>query len=140
MAKRIGTRNTQQREALLAALRRAGAFRSAQALHDEMKAEGSTAGLTTVYRNLQALTDSGTVDVVSGDDGESLFRLCESERHHHHLLCRSCGASVELENADVEAWADKAAESHGFTSVTHTVELYGLCEKCSVGANSSPVA
>ena len=132
MTERIGTRNTQQREALLAALRRAGAFRSAQALHEDMGAGGSTAGLTTVYRNLQALVAAGTVDVVSGDDGEALYRLCASARHHHHLLCRACGASVELENPDVEAWADAAATDHGFTEVTHTVELFGMCGTCSL--------
>lgn len=132
MTKRIGTRNTQQREALLESLRRAGAFRSAQALHDEMKVTGSRAGLTTVYRNLQALVDAGTVDVVSSVDGESLYRLCDSERHHHHLLCRACGSTVELENPDVESWADAAAKKHGFSAVTHTVELYGLCRGCSV--------
>lgn len=132
MAKRIGTRNTPQREALLDILRHAGAFRSAQALHDEMQASGSRVGLTTVYRNLQALVDAGTVDVVSSADGESLYRLCDSERHHHHLLCRTCGSTVELENPDVESWADAAAKKHGYSAVTHTVELYGLCRGCSI--------
>ncbi|MDQ3955388.1 MAG: transcriptional repressor [Actinomycetota bacterium] len=132
MTKRIGTRNTQQREALLEVLRRAGAFRSAQALHDEMKVGGSRAGLTTVYRNLQVLVNAGTVDVVSSVDGESLYRLCDSERHHHHLLCRTCGSTVELENPEVESWADAAAKQHGFSAVTHTVELYGLCRGCSI--------
>ena len=131
MSDRIGSRNTQQREDLLAVLKSAGAFRSAQALHGEMKAHGSRAGLTTVYRNLQALAKAGTVDVVTGDDGEALFRLCDSAKHHHHLLCRRCGVSVELETPQIEDWANAAASNHGFTDVTHTVELYGVCRACS---------
>ncbi len=133
MGRRIGSRNTQQRGALLEALRGAGAFRSAQALHDAMREAGSPAGLTTVYRNLQALAAAGEVDVVPSDDGEALYRLCATDAHHHHLLCRSCGVSVEIESPDVETWAHHAAQRHGFTEVTHTVELYGLCDACTAG-------
>ena len=46
--------------------------------------------------------------------------------HHHHLTCRNCGRSVEVEGRAVEQWAEKVAAEAGFTDVGHTVELFGL--------------
>ena len=126
-------RTTRQRSAIVDALDSAPGFRSAQELHDELKRSGASVGLTTVYRTLQALARSGEVDALLRDDGETIYRRCGSDEHHHHLVCRDCGTSVELANDEVEAWAAGAARRHGFTQVTHTAELYGLCGGCSGG-------
>ncbi len=124
-------RSTRQRAAVREALARAGAFRSAQALHDEMKGVGEAVGLTTVYRTLQGLAEAGEVDVLRTSDGEAIYRRCATGEHHHHLVCRSCGASVEVASDEVERWAATTAEVHGFTDVEHTAELYGVCSSCS---------
>ena len=124
-------RSTRQRAAVREALDRAGAFRTAQALHDEMKAAGEAVGLTTVYRTLQGLAEAGEVDVLRTGDGEAIYRRCASGDHHHHLVCRACGASVEVASEEVEQWAAQTAQRHGFTEVEHTAELYGLCSSCA---------
>lgn len=124
-------RATRQRAAVREALDRAGAFRTAQALHDEMKAAGETVGLTTVYRTLQGLAEAGEVDVLRTADGEAIYRRCATGEHHHHLVCRSCGASVEVASDEVERWAATTAELHGFSDVEHTAELYGVCGVCT---------
>lgn len=126
-------RSTRQRAAVREALDRAGAFRTAQALHDEMKAAGETVGLTTVYRTLQGLADAGEVDVLRTSDGEAIYRRCGTGEHHHHLVCRTCGASVEVASDEIEQWAAQTAVRHGFTDVEHTAELYGLCSSCATG-------
>lgn len=126
-------RATRQRRAILGALDRAPGFRSAQELHDDLKRADVNVGLTTVYRALQALAEAGDVDALRRDDGETIYRRCASEEHHHHLVCRDCGKSVELAGDEVETWAAVAARRHGFTDVTHTAELYGLCGGCSGG-------
>ena len=131
MSERSPGRNTRQRAALEEALRSAGGFRTAQELHDELRRHGSRIGLTTVYRNLQALSDLGNVDVLRNADGEAIYRLCATDAHHHHLVCRSCGTSVEIASDEVERWADRTARAHGFTAVTHTAELYGMCSACN---------
>jgi Fur family ferric uptake transcriptional regulator len=124
-------RPTRQRLAIAAALSRADGFRSAQELFDEMRDQGERVGLTTVYRNLQALAEAGDVDVLRTDDGESIYRRCATGEHHHHIVCTSCGTSVELAAEEVEVWARHAAARHGFTAVEHTAEVFGLCETCS---------
>jgi Fur family ferric uptake transcriptional regulator len=124
-------RATRQRAAISDALDRAGGFRSAQGIHDALRAEGSKVGLTTVYRTLQLLVDAGEVDVFRPPDGEALYRRCEAQGHHHHLICRSCGSSVEIQGDEVEAWASAIGTRHGFKSVTHMVEVFGICKACA---------
>ncbi len=122
-------RPTRQRRAVSAALDAVDDFRSAQDIHDLLKQRGENVGLTTVYRTLQALSDSGEVDVLRNDDGEALYRRC-SDGHHHHLVCRSCGRTVEVAGPTVERWADKVAAEHGYRDVSHTLEIFGTCDSC----------
>lgn len=125
----IGVRSTRQRSAISALLDEIDEFRSAQDLHDELRRRGDNIGLTTVYRTLQTLADAGTIDVLRTDTGESVYRRCSSG-HHHHLVCRNCGYTVEVEGPTVEKWAETVADSHGFANVSHTVEIFGTCRDC----------
>jgi Fur family transcriptional regulator, ferric uptake regulator len=128
-----GVRTTRQRTAVAKLLDRVDGFKSAQDLHDLLRHAGVSVGLTTVYRHLQALSDAGQVDVLRADDGEAMYRRCPTDEHHHHLVCRSCGRSVEVDGPEVEAWAVQVARRHGFTGVTHTVEVFGTCTDCADG-------
>ena len=121
---------TRQRAAVTRALADAGGFQSAQALHDTMRRSGESVGLTTVYRHLQALADAGEVDVLRTADGEAVYRRCAGEAHHHHLVCRSCGATVEIEGPTVEQWTRSVADEHGYADVSHTLEIFGVCSRC----------
>ncbi|WP_336923601.1 Fur family transcriptional regulator [Aquipuribacter sp. SD81] len=123
-------RNTRQRAAVVAALQATEEFVSAQDLHATMREGGERVGLATVYRSLQQLSDDERVDVRRGEDGEALYRLC-STGHHHHLVCRVCGATVEVESSAVERWASRLAAEHGYTDAAHTVEVTGTCPRCS---------
>lgn len=126
-------RSTKQRAAISALLDDVADFRSAQELHDELRKRGEGIGLTTVYRTLQSMATAGQVDTLRTDTGESVYRLC-SQHHHHHLVCRICGATVEVEGGAAEVWADQVAAQHGFTDVSHTIEIFGLCGACTEGA------
>jgi Fur family ferric uptake transcriptional regulator len=105
-------------------------FRSAQEIHEELRRDGEGIGLTTVYRTLQNLFESGEVDVLRTGSGEAVYRRC-STHHHHHLVCRRCGRTVEVEGPAVESWAQRVAEENGFSDVSHTVEVFGVCAKCA---------
>ena len=125
-------RHTRQRAEVLALLAGTGEFRSAQQLYAALRDRGTAVGLTTVYRTLQLLADAGEVDHMRLPDGEQLYRRCGRARHHHHLVCRGCGATVEVEGPAVERWADSLAASNGFTDVSHTLEVFGLCPACTL--------
>ncbi|MBC7374495.1 MAG: transcriptional repressor [Frankiales bacterium] len=126
-----GVRTTRQRTAVAEVLGNVDGFRSAQDLHDLLRQEGASVGLTTVYRHLQALADAGQIDMLRTDDGEAVYRRCPTAAHHHHLVCRECGRSVDIEGPEVEAWASAVASEHGFTGVSHTVEVFGTCASCA---------
>jgi len=100
-------RGTRQAQALAAALESLPGFCSAQEIHAELRR--------------------------TGERGEILYRQCQTSVHHHHLTCRTCGRSVEVEGRAVEQWAEKVAAEAGFTDVGHTVELFGLCPQCAAG-------
>lgn len=124
-----GKRSTRQRTAVARLLDQLDDFRSAQELHEELRKRGEGIGLTTVYRTLQSLADAGEVDVLRTDSGEAIYRRC-SQHHHHHLVCRTCGRTVEVEGPAVEKWADRVAAENGFVEVSHTVEIFGTCRDC----------
>ena len=124
-----GTRSTRQKRAVEAAMSASDDFRTAQEIHDALRHKGESVGLSTVYRNLQAMADAAEVDALRNDEGEVLYRRCSSG-HHHHLVCRSCGRTVEVEGPTVEKWADGVAAEHGFSDVEHTLEIFGTCSTC----------
>lgn len=125
-------RTTRQRAAVSAVLDRLDDFRSAQEIHEELRRTGDATGLTTVYRTLQTLADAGEVDVLRTDTGEAIYRRCASGSHHHHLVCRNCGRTVEIEGPTVESWAQDIAHTHGFSDLSHQVEIFGVCGACAV--------
>lgn len=124
-----GVRSTRQRTAISALLESIDDFRSAQDLHEELRRRGENIGLTTVYRTLQAMAAADLVDTLRTDTGESVYRRC-SEHHHHHLVCRRCGSTIEVGDHEIETWAANVAARHGFTDVSHTIEVFGICAAC----------
>jgi len=114
---------------VISVLERVGGFASAQELYQMLRRDGDGIGLTTVYRALQSLLDDKMIDLLRREDGEAIYRLC-GDNHHHHLVCRSCGSTVEIEGSSVEKWAEAISQEHGFREVGHSVELFGLCQSC----------
>ncbi len=126
------SRRTEQREAILDALRRSERAVTAQELHARL--EG--VGLATVYRNLQRLADEGSADTLRRESGELAFLVCGSG-HHHHLTCRTCGRVEEVRDCRLTDWAHQVARRHGFTGVEHSAELVGTCADCASAGDSA---
>jgi Fur family ferric uptake transcriptional regulator len=126
----VTRRATSQRSAVRDSLRSSDSFRTAQAIHAELRLQGARIGLATVYRHLQLFVDEGLVHTVQLDDRQTAYRWCGQSAHHHHLVCRSCGASRELADTEFEARVAVAAEGQGFTDLTHSFEIFGVCPSC----------
>ncbi len=124
-------RNTRQKRVVEDMLDRHEDFVSAQELHLLIRQAGESVSLATVYRILQSYQQDGLVDVLRTADGEALYRKCADPGHHHHLVCRVCGAAEEVQAPTVEKWADRIAAEHGFTDIEHTIEVFGLCPRCT---------
>jgi Fur family ferric uptake transcriptional regulator len=124
-----GLRPTRQRIAVAEAMASFDGFRSAQDIHDLLGRRGERVGLATVYRTLQRMVEAGEVDLLRTEDGEASYRRC-SDTHHHHLVCRDCGATIEVEGPGVERWTRAIAVEHGYADVSHTLEIFGTCPSC----------
>ena len=125
----VPQRRTRQRAAVDQILGHLEEFRTAQQIHDVLRHQGDSVGLTTVYRTLQAMVDSDELDALRTDDGETAYRRC-SDGHHHHLVCRSCGRTVEVSGPAVERWASAVAAENGFREISHDLEIFGTCSSC----------
>lgn len=129
----MAQRNTWQREAVREALSASSGFVSAQDLHALIRDETGI-GLATVYRTLAGFAKSGEADSLQSPEGENLFRACETAGHHHHLICRRCGNTVEIEARAVEQWARDVAAENGFSEAEHVVDIFGVCAECAAKA------
>ncbi len=131
-------RVTSQQRMVSDALGRHGGFVSAQGLYSALRSGDRPVGLATVYRSLAGMVDDGSADVIATSTGESLYRLC-SPAHHHHLVCRVCGRTVEIASPTVERWAAKVGADNGYTHVEHTVQVSGLCSTCQPPSPGDPM-
>lgn len=124
-----GLRPTRQRRAILRAVAAEPRPISAQDLHARLRKAGESAGLATVYRTLQALTDAGVLRTFQTPAGEVAYKVCEPG-HHHHLICTRCGRVEEIPSCEVEDWATAVAQRRGFAVTSHQADIYGVCGRC----------
>jgi Fur family ferric uptake transcriptional regulator len=127
---------TARHDAVRQALSAVGTFISAQDLHAQLRSAGYRIGLTTVYRALAAMSQDGEADVLTAD-GQQVYRACGTAEHHHHLVCRFCGKTVEVCGPAVERWAAAIGGQHGFMDVTHAIEVFGTCADCASQPSST---
>lgn len=91
---------------------------------------------SSVYRNLDVLVRCGVIRRISGGGDHAHFELAEPLlKHHHHLICISCGAIEDIHlDADVEHLVDQSladvASQSGFTPIHHSLDLHGHCADC----------
>ena len=124
----INLRSTKQRKAVAEVLATISKFSSAQEVHSILISRGEKVGLATVYRTLQALAETGAIDVLR-NDGEALYRACSND-HHHHLVCTGCNKTTEISAPEVEIWTKKIAREQGYLISGHTIEVFGICKNC----------
>ncbi|WP_144209171.1 transcriptional repressor [Mycobacterium tilburgii] len=140
-------RSTRQRAAISTLLETLTISARPRSCTTDLHRRGENIGLTTVYRTLQSMASSGTVDTLRTDTGESVYRRC-SDHHHHHLVCRSCGSTIEVGDLEVEKWAAQVAAKHGYSDVSHTIEIFNTCpelprlpaQACNIRRISAPVS
>lgn len=123
-------KTTKRRALIAAAVEENSEFVTAQQIHAQLRSAGESVGLATVYRALQAMEEAGQLDSIRTEEGESAYRVCSSG-HHHHLICRQCGKTVEIFPKGLEDWVANIAAENGFSDPDHLVEVWGLCSQCS---------
>ncbi len=101
-------------------------------LEELSRREGKQVAPPTVYRTLDFFIEHGFVHKI---ETVNAYAPCEHLGHAHHgmlLICKSCGRSEEIEDADVMATIRDSAGAAGFILGRVTVEAQGLCRKCAL--------
>jgi Fur family ferric uptake transcriptional regulator len=113
---------------LLAELHDADGELSGQDLHARLRGGPAAMGLATVYRHLRQLQQRGLVRCRHLPSGEALY--APTERDEHHLTCVDCGSTRVLSRCPVHDLPIPGKELGGFLPMYHTLEFFGLCERC----------
>jgi Fur family ferric uptake transcriptional regulator len=104
-----------------------GAFTPIE-LFDRARRTDPHLGLATVYRTVELLRQTGSVQVLV-HEGRPTYVRCHAG-HHHHLVCTSCGNVEETELCAAPSPA-QLRKRHGFRAQEHQFDIYGICERCA---------
>lgn len=122
------TQRTRSQERIMTVLQSLKRSISAQDLYIELRSREQDMGLATVYRSLEALKIQGEVQVRTLANGEAVYSPIKSDRHH--LTCVNCGTSIPIDECPVHDLEKQLEKSHTFKVYYHTLEFFGLCQKC----------
>lgn len=106
-----------------------GHFTAADLL-TQARAQRLGIGRATVFRTLDLLTEIEALERIDLPSGEHAYVACEPEQHHHHVVCRNCGKSVEVEDAGLQSVVEEIGRLSDFRIESHRLELFGLCPAC----------
>ncbi len=121
---------TRPREEIASVLKIERRFLSAAEVHRALEARKAKVSLSTVYRTLEHLLTKGDATERIDEAGESTYMFCEPAHHHHHAICRQCGAVEDVDCSAIEQFAESLRTIHGFELDGHTMEFAGRCRKC----------
>ena len=108
---------------------RRGHFTAADLLA-EAKARRLGIGRATIFRALELFTELGLVERLDLPNGEHAYVEC-ARRHHHHVICSTCGRTTDVEDCGMQAVAEEVARQSGYRIDGHRLELFGLCPRCA---------
>lgn len=122
-------RKTRQRDAILAALERAGRPLGPNEILELAQTDVPTLGLATVYRTIKSLLDSEEISPVELPGEPARYELrCAADHHHHHFRCRTCEKVFDVTGCPPGL---QNMIPPGFVLESHDITLFGLCQHCT---------
>jgi Fur family transcriptional regulator, ferric uptake regulator len=128
--KRVGLKQTAQRDVILHTFLETREHLSTEELHRLVKKKDVKIGYTTVYRTLKLLAECGLASEVAFHDGIARYEHQYNRRSHHHMVCTECGSSVEFFSNEVEKLEQEIGHKYHYMTTRHTFQIYGVCEDC----------
>jgi Fur family transcriptional regulator, ferric uptake regulator len=128
--KRVGLKQTAQRDTILRSFLETRDHLSTDELHRLVQKKDAGIGYTTVYRTLKLLAECGLASEVAFHDGIARYEHQYNRRSHHHMVCTECGSSVEFFSHEVDQLEHEIGRRHNYATTRHTFQIYGVCEDC----------
>jgi Fur family ferric uptake transcriptional regulator len=95
-----------------------------------VRADVGEVSTQAVYDVLRALTAAGLVRRIDPPGSVPRYES-QTGDNHHHMVCRSCGAIVDVDCAVGEAPCMTADDDHGYVIDEVEVVYRGICPACS---------
>jgi Fur family ferric uptake transcriptional regulator len=73
--------------------------------------------------------EKGVTRQIQFQEGRARYELA-NKKHHHHLICNSCGRIEEVEGDLLENMELDIKKKKGFKVQSHALEFFGLCKNC----------
>ncbi len=128
--KRVGLKQTAQRDTILRTFLETRDHLSIDELHRLVQKQDLRIGYTTVYRTLKLLAECGLASEVAFHDGIARYEHQYNRRSHHHMVCTECGSSVEFFSQEVDRLEQEIGQKYRYLATRHTFQIYGVCEAC----------
>jgi Fur family ferric uptake transcriptional regulator len=126
----LGYRLTPQRMMILSAIENSDDHVSAEEIYAQVVAKYSNVNISTVYRTLELLKRLGLV--TETDLGEGRVRYHPADKgHHHHLVCKECGAIINLTESVMAPVKDTLLREYKFIADLEHMAIFGRCINCS---------
>lgn len=135
--KKVGLKHTEQRDTILRTFLDTREHLSTDELFRLVKKKDPRIGYTTVYRTLKLLAECGLASEVSFHDNVARYEHQYNRRSHHHMVCTTCGSSVEFFSQEVGELEQEIGRKYHYLTTRHTFQIYGVCEDCRK-KNGSP--
>jgi Fe2+ or Zn2+ uptake regulation protein len=131
MLKDTGCKLTEQRKVILESLIENPGHHTAEEIFEMVKSKYNKINFSTIYRNLELMTNLKIIDKLSIKDGISHYEL-NILNHHHHIICTKCGEMTQIDMCPyVEQHVAEEIKKMNFKPTNHKFEIYGYCHKCS---------
>ena len=127
---------TPQRRAVLKVLSSSQEHLTPAEIYDMVRLERPGVSLVTIYRALHVLTGLGLICEVHAGGNCRRYLIRRQAKHHHHLICSSCGAVVDFTGCDLSQLGKRLSRETGFEIKTHLLEFLGRCRDCQTKVNS----
>lgn len=127
---RNGYRVTDQRQVILDAICEADGHTSVGEIYYRAKKLDNGINRSTIYRGLDVLVELGIVNVAEDVNGEKVYELVR-EQPHHHLICRTCGQDIEIENSVIEEFYQHLQTQYNYKVEMDHLIIFGVCPKCT---------
>lgn len=125
----LGFRLTPQRLLILSVLQGTDEHISAEEIHSLVRQRYPFVDISTVYRTLDVLKGMGLVMETDLGEGRVRYHWAEKGRHHH-LVCRQCGAVMDLEESVPQMLGEALRREYGFQADLAHLAIFGRCRRC----------
>ena len=127
--RRTGLRVTASRLAVLTSVMGEGQHRDAEAIADAARKRLGALSTQAVYDNLHILEKAGLIRRIQPSGHPARYEARVGD-NHHHLVCRRCGLTQDVDCAVGAAPCLEPSAAHGFTVQEAEVIFWGLCPQC----------